>query len=295
MFILLCYVLFLLPFQTRHAPIQRRRRYPFIPCQHSCHRTRAKPAWVRREIQRMKAWMPESSSRNLANIFNRRFTARGMTIGKTTVAEWLRKDRYYILQLRREMKQRKPWPLRKNAVWGVDMTGKRDAQGVTHAILGCVDHGSRRCFVLEVLPNKSAWTLLGYLFLAIGQFGKPRAIRTDNEACFTSRVFTTVLWLTGIRHQRSALGCPWQNGRIERFFGTLKQKLNAIRPVSKEALQGLLGEFRFWYDAVRPHQNLDAATPQEAWDGIDPWSTPVQEERFFTGWDGMLTGYYLRR
>jgi transposase InsO family protein len=243
----------------------------------------------------MAAFMPKASSRALADSFNRRFITRGMTICKSTVNLWLRKDRYCVLQLRREMKRRKPRPLRKNAVWGVDMTGKRDAQGTTHMVLGCIDHGTRKCLALEVLPNKNAWTLLGYLFLAIGQFGKPDAVRTDNEACFTSRVFTAALRLAGIRHQRSALGCPWQNGRIERLFGTLKQKLNVIRPVSKEALQGLLGEFRFWYDAVRPHQNLGGATPREVWDGIDPWTKSVQEEILFVGWAGMLTGYYLRR
>ncbi|MCL2658835.1 MAG: integrase core domain-containing protein [Betaproteobacteria bacterium] len=182
-----------------------------------------------------------------------------------------------------------------HAVWGLDMTGKADARGEIHTMLGCIDHGTRKCLVLNVLENKNAWTLLGHLFLMIGRFGKPRAIRTDNEASLTSRVFTTGLRLAGIRHQRTAPGCPWMNGHIERFFGTLKEKLNILRPTSAQALQSLLNEFRFWYDAVRPHQHLDSATPQEAWDGIDPWSTPVKEERFFQAWEGRLSGYYLLR
>lgn len=82
-----------------------------------------------------------------------------------------------------------------------------------------LDHGSRGLLNLTALPDKCSWTLLGYLFLAIGQYGKPRALRTDNEACFTSRVFRGVLALAGIRHQRSDPGCPWQNGRIERLSG----------------------------------------------------------------------------
>ena len=32
----------------------------------------------------------------------------------------------------------------------------------------------------------------------------------------------------GIRHQRTTPGCPWQNGRIERLFGTLKNKLDQL-------------------------------------------------------------------
>ena len=72
--------------------------------------------------------------------------------------------------------------------------------------------------------------MLGHLFLAIGRFGRPRAVRPDNGGCFTSGVVTAVLGLAGIRHQRTEPGCPWMNGRIERFFGTLKAKLDTLVP-----------------------------------------------------------------
>jgi transposase InsO family protein len=55
---------------------------------------------------------------------------------------------------------------------------------------------------------QGSWTLLGHLFLAIGKYGKPRALRTDNEACFVSRTFRVALALAGVRHQRSDPGCP---------------------------------------------------------------------------------------
>ncbi|MCL2658190.1 MAG: integrase, partial [Betaproteobacteria bacterium] len=74
----------------------------------------------------MKAFMPSESARKLADAFNRRFAARGMTVGKSTVADWLRADRYLILQLRRDIKRRMPRPTPKNAVWGLDLTGKAD-------------------------------------------------------------------------------------------------------------------------------------------------------------------------
>lgn len=49
----------------------------------------AKPAWVRREVVRLKALMREDGScRAVAGVFNRRFAARrNMTVGKTFVAE----------------------------------------------------------------------------------------------------------------------------------------------------------------------------------------------------------------
>ena len=35
-------------------------------------------------------------------------------------------------------------------------------------------------------------------------------------------------WALGIRHQRTEPHCPWQNGRVERFFGTLKASLDRL-------------------------------------------------------------------
>ncbi|MEQ1661865.1 MAG: integrase core domain-containing protein [Thiobacillus sp.] len=253
-----------------------------------------------REIVRLKALMPDAGCRSLALIFNRRFAShaearRRMTVGKSFVAETLRKYRYEIEIARRRIKHHVPSPMPRNLVWGLDMTGKCDAAGATHAILGFVDHGSRGLLTLAALPDKCSWTLLGYLFLAIGQYGKPRAVRTDNEACFTSRLFRAVLALVGIRHQRSDPGCPWQNGRIERLFGTLKCKLDQLEVAGFDALQDALREFRFFYNHVRPHQNLGGSTPMEAWAATDPLATPVKRECWFEAWDGLLRGYYLRR
>ena len=182
-----------------------------------------------------------------------------------------------------------------NLVWGLDLTGRTDAAGKLHMIFGLIDHGSRGLLALAALPNKASWTLLGHLFLVIGQYGRPRAVRTDNEACFTSWVFRGARALAGIRQQKSDPGCPWQNGRIERLFGTLKQKLNQWEVAGIAALSSSLGEFRLWYNHVRPHQHLQSATPAEAWSRVDPYAQPVRQETWFEAWDGLLQGYYLRR
>jgi transposase InsO family protein len=251
---------------------------------------------VTQEIIRLKALMPDAGCRTLAHVFNRRYAAsRKMTVGKSFVADTLRRHRYEIEVMRRKIKHRVPPALPRNLVWAMDLTGKGDAAGNMHMIFGLVDHGSRALLTLAALPNKSSWTLLGYLFLAIGKYGKPRAVRTDNEACFTSRLFRAVLTLSGIRHQRSEPGCPWQNGLIERLFGTLKQKLDQWEVAGFAALNVSLGEFRFFYNFVRPHQHLQGRTPYEAWAGINPFAAKFKGEYGFEAWDGLLQGYYLRR
>lgn len=266
----------------------------------TCGRTQPKPAWVTREIIRLKALMPDAGCRAIADTFNRRHArhrdiGRRMTVGKSFVADTIRWHRYEIDILRRRIKHRVPPPLPRNLVWAMDLTGKADVPGNLHSILGLVDHGSRGLLDLAALPDKRSWTLLGHLFLAIGKYGKPRSLRTDNEACFVSRTFRIALALAGIRHQRSDPGCPWQNGRIERLFGTLKRKLDQWEVAGFEALNASLGEFRFFYNHVRPHRHLGGATPAETWAQVDPYVKPVKQEFWFEAWDGLLQGYHLRR
>ena len=47
-----------------------------------------------------------------------------MTVGRTFVNEPIRKHRYQIELERRRIKNRKPRPMPKNLVWGLDLTGK---------------------------------------------------------------------------------------------------------------------------------------------------------------------------
>lgn len=278
--------------RLRHTPEGRGRR-TVVPV--SC-RAHPKPAWVRREVIRLKALMPDARCRLIADTFNRRFAVdKRMTVGKSFVAETVRKHCYEIQVLRRKIKHARPKPIPRNLVWGLDLTGKVDITGNLHMVFGLIDHGSRALLSLAALPNKCSWTVLGHLFLAVGRYGKPKFLRTDNEACFTSRLFTTVLELTGIRQQRSELHCPWQNGRIERLFGTLKQKLDQWEVANFKALNGALAEFRFFYNIVRPHQNLEGRTPAEAGAGINPFAAKVKGEYWFEAWGGLLQGYYLRR
>jgi hypothetical protein len=70
--------------------------------------TSPKPPWVREALLRVKAQMPEASSRFLAATFNRRFRlARRMTVGKTYVAKMLKQHTYEIQNLSAELKR---WP-----------------------------------------------------------------------------------------------------------------------------------------------------------------------------------------
>jgi transposase InsO family protein len=116
----------------------------------------------------------------------------------------------------------------------------------------------QRSLSIKKIKNKSSMTLLKTLLEVLQQHPKPEFIRTDNEICFNSKLFKLGLWLLDIKKQTTPNHSPWCNGRIERFFGTLKSTLKTLpnKHLSKEQLPIALYEFSFWYNNIRlkPHK-----------------------------------------
>jgi len=238
---------------------------------------------------RLKALLPDGA-RKIADTFNLLHAHRGETVGKTFVAELVKKHHEEIVRLRRELKHRKPRKVPRNLVWALDLTFLPGPEA-PRPVFGILDHGSRLCLALTSLRDRSTIGILRCLLDALERFGKPQILRTDNEPIFTSRLFRLSLWLLGIRHQRTTPHCPWQNGRIERLFLTLKAK---IMPWFDEAgvpddLEGDLATVRAWYNHLRPHQHLDGRTPAMAGAGRKP--RPKGEPRCVSLWNGRLAGF----
>lgn len=284
----MCLLLLLIALFGRHvrpatAPrTLRRRNNPVV-------RHRAKPPWAKAELILLKARMPAAGCRALADLFNRRH-APDMTVSKSYVADVMKRHALEIRIERRRMRRQRPGASPRNRVWALDLTGKTDQHGRLHMILGIIDHGSRFALELARIADKRALTVLGHLVRCVLRHGRPRFLRTDNEAIFTSFVFRIGPALLGIRHQRTEPHCPWQNGRIERLFGTLKAPLDQRQVEDAAQLDNDLKAFRLWYNHVRPHQNLDGRTPREVWCGIDPLARRLKIRRWFSAWDGLLLG-----
>ena len=249
----------------RACPAHRRWARAGVASEHRRFRAIPKPKWVRNDVIRLKALMPEAGCRTIAHQFNRRWSARrDMTVSKTYVADTCRKHQYLIYEARRKLKHRVPRPIPRNRIWGCDLLTKTDQDGQAHLALALVDHASRACLRLQELVQ------------AVKRYGRPRFVRTDNEAVFVSRLFRLGLWTLGINHQRTEPGCPWQNGRVERFIGTVKRAL-ALDPIADERdLNSALCDVRTWYNHVRPHDHLQGRTPAEVWAGINVFAARPQ-------------------
>lgn len=217
------------------------------------HCRRKKPQWVINEIIKMQAYMPTLSCRQISEAFNQRFN--DISIGKSYVAYTIKAHYYHIQAQRKKLKNKPAYTIPFNKIWGMDLTFVNQ-----QPVLGITEHHSRQCLQLIPLQQKTTVTILLALLSLLQHTPKPKMIRTDNEACFNSTLMKAVLRILGIKHQTIQKHCPWQNGRIERLFGTFKKAINPLN-TSQENHWFLCQDFAYWYNHIRPHQNLNNQTP----------------------------------
>ena len=69
----------------------------------------------------------------------------------------------------------------------------------------------------------------------------------------------------GIKVVRTSVGCPWQNGVIERFNRTLTEELlNYLIPIGATHLNRVLKEYQAFYNTARPHQANQGQSPVQS-------------------------------
>jgi putative transposase len=239
----------------------------------------AKPVWVHEQFFQLAEQLPQAGCRTLANNFNQLHSYAGQSISKSWAYERL-KARRYALALARS---RSPLVGRSGAigrVWGIDLTGLPLVNGESVPVWGILDHGSRTVLQLEPLERFNSLILLGKLLIAMGQYGKPKAVRSDNASVFRTAIFRGMLKLLGVKQQFTELHSPWQNGRMERFWRTMKEALGTnvsrfrsgarileeqMRFSCIDGMRALLSEFQSFYNFSRPHQSLKGQTPAQVW------------------------------
>jgi transposase InsO family protein len=130
----------------------------------------------------------------------------------------------------------------------------------------CVDDHSRYAYV-EQLADERAATAAGFLVRALEHFAglglaAPEAVMSDNGACYRAHLFAAELEAAGARQIFTPPYTPRWNGKVERFFQTLKREWAYAHswPSSAERSRALPSFLRY-YNRRRPHSSLGDQPP----------------------------------
>ncbi len=160
-----------------------------------------------------------------------------------------------------------------NQCWQSDFTHWQLAGGAETEILSWLDDHSRLALRVTALDRVTGPAVLAEFRAAVAQHGIPASTLTDNGMVFTTRLSGGKGGRNAFEHELRRLGITQKNGRpnhpqtqgkIERFWQTLKNWLAAQAPPPADIaqLQARLDEFTAYYNTARPHRSLPhRATP----------------------------------
>jgi transposase InsO family protein len=177
-----------------------------------------------------------------------------------------------------EPHRRRPAPRRferscPNAMWQMDIFTFHLKRMYPVYLIGIIDDHSRYLVGWGLFRQQNAEAVLEVLKGAIGQWGAPREILSDNGRQFVAwrgqSRFQKVLRQQGVQHVRSAPQHPMTLGKIERFWQTVWREFleEAVFSSFPDACQRL-EHWIHYYNHQRPHQGIDGGCPADRFYGI---------------------------
>jgi len=190
----------------------------------------------------------------------------------STIGEMLAREGLVVARKRRQRVPPYTRPFataqESNRVWCVDFKGCfRARNGERIDPLTISDAYSRYLLRCQAVEKTDTERVQAIFAAALGEFGMPEVIRSDNGTPFAARAVSGIsrlsLWWMklGIRPERIQAGHPEQNGRHERMHRTLKQETASPPAATARSQQRAFDRFRRDYNQLRPHEALGMQTP----------------------------------
>lgn len=224
-----------------------------------------------RRIDELHLEHPFAGSRMLRDMLKR----EGHPIGRKRVRTLMNKMGIEALYRKPNMSRRHaahpiyPYLLRNltidrpNQVWATDITYIPMRRGFVY-LAAVMDWATRRVLSWRVSNTLTTDFCLDAVREAIARHGCPEIFNTDQGCQFTSMEFTGLLKEHGIQLSMDGKGCWRDNVFVERLWKSVKYEevyLRAYDSVSEAKAH--LGRYFHFYNARRPHQSLNAKTPDE--------------------------------
>jgi transposase InsO family protein len=160
-----------------------------------------------------------------------------------------------------------------NSMWQIDIFTFELKRHYPVYLVGMIDDHSRYIVGHGLFRQQTAPAVLEVVKGAIGQWGAPREILSDNGRQFAAwrgeTKFQKTLKRQGISHVRSAPHHPMTLGKIERFWKTIWTEFleDAYFASFADACQRL-DHWIGYYNHQRPHQGIDGLCPADRFYGV---------------------------
>jgi transposase InsO family protein len=209
--------------------------------------------------------------------------------GRTTVYRVLVRNGLVEPQKQNHQRRYRRWqreaPMQ---LWQMDiMGGVFLADGRETKLVTGIDDHSRFVVIAQVVVEPSGRAVCQAFTDAMGRYGVPAEVLTDNGKQFTGRftkpfpaevLFERICRENGITARLTKPRSPTTTGKIERFHKTLREELldDVAAYESLAAAQASIDAWVYGYNYRRPHQSLDMAIPVSVFRPTPPPVPPAE-------------------
>ncbi|HWG65124.1 MAG TPA: IS481 family transposase [Streptosporangiaceae bacterium] len=262
--------------QSVHAWLRRYRAEGPSGLADRSHKARAHPWQIPADLEsavcELRRAHPRWGPRRLVFEMDRR--GHGTVTRSTVYRVLVRNGLIEPKSRRRRRKDYKRWerpvPMQ---LWQLDVTASAFLDGGREVkIVTGIDDHSRYCVIAKAVMRATARPVCQAFIDAMGVYGVPDEVLSDNGAVFTGRfikprpaavLFERICRENGITQRLTRPASPTTTGKIERLHQSLQIELLDVHGPfeSLEALQAALDAWREEYNTSRPHQSLAMAFP----------------------------------
>ncbi len=244
------------------------------------------PFEIRDRILQLRRHLTADGSDAGADTIGEYLAREGITVSRSTI--WRVLQRAGQITPQPQKRPRSSWQrftaTQPNELWQSDFTHWSLTTGHEVEIIGWLDDHSRYLLHLSAHPRVTGRIVTDTFTTTTEAYGAPASTLTDNGMVYTTRLaqggrqtglnaFETLLRLKGITQKNGRPYKPTTQGKIERFWQTLKRYLAQHPAATLPELQHILDEFQRLYNEHRPHRALGRKTPTFAYTLI-PKATP---------------------
>ncbi|MFQ5826069.1 MAG: transposase [Dehalococcoidia bacterium] len=159
-------------------------------------------------------------------------------------------------------------------LWATDASYFRVVGWGYYYLVTVMDDYSRFILAWELQKDMTSGPLIEVVQEAVDATGMTEVpledrtrLLTDNGSGYVSRAFRDYLRLVGIRHILASPFHPQTNGKMERYYQTLKREVNQVPYEVPSQLELALADFVSYYNFCRYHIALGNVTPADVIQG----------------------------